>query len=84
MHRKIISGRIHKKPVNTAIFSIKEKEQGHDQERNVLTMCKDIGYWNNQVVLLQGGYPSMYMIINNGRNHYQEKLSSKDGNKSPD
>lgn len=26
----------------------------------------------------------MYMIIKNGRNHYQEKLSSKDGNKSPD
>ena len=47
-------------------------------------MCTDIGYWNNQMVLLQGGYPSMYMIINNGRNHYQEKLSSKDGNESPD
>lgn len=47
-------------------------------------MHKDIGYWNNQMVLLQGGYPSMYMIIKNGRNHYQEKLSSKDGNKSPD
>lgn len=26
----------------------------------------------------------MYMIINSGRNHYHEKLSSKDGNKSPD
>ena len=36
------------------------------------------------MVLLQGGYPSMCMIINNGRNHYQEKLSSKDGNESPD
>ena len=29
-YAKDTSGRIHKKPVNIAIFSIKEKEQGHD------------------------------------------------------
>ena len=36
------------------------------------------------MVLVQRGYPSMYIIINNGKNHYEEKLPSKDDNKSPD
>lgn len=34
--------------------------------------------------LLQRGHPSIHVIIKNGSNHYQSKLSSKDDNKSPD